>query len=424
MLYYLVRPIARLGTYVFFRKIYFANEDRVPRNKSVILAINHPTGFMEPIIMAVLLSKPLHFLVRGDFFSKKIYGSLLRALHMIPIFRMRDTTGFSGVKSNFSTFEACYAGLKEGKIIMIFPEGRTELEKRLRPLQRGLVRIAFGTLERYPDLEDLYVVPVGVNFTDGEQARSEVMINFGEPLSTRTFYQTGAATEGDALLDALATAMAKNIVIVEDAADDELAEILFTLDRNERREKIFPVIAADAACLWREKAIATRINELPGAEKEDVKTKASVYQKALKAAGVNDRALAKSQKSGVGELLFLILGCLPAWIGRAFCFLPAQLAQYIKAKRVRRLEYKLPVWAGVSWGMFLVYYLLWLLIAGLSGQWLILLIAVCLGGLGYFGLYYFEYYAHWSNVRRFQRLPSAQQAALKQHRESLLPFTQ
>ncbi len=326
MFYYLVRPLARLGTYLFFQKIYFANENRIPRDKPVILAINHPTGFMEPIIMAVLLKKPLHFLVRGDFFSKKIYGALLRALHMIPIFRMRDTTGFSGVKSNFSTFEACYAGLKSGKIIMIFPEGRTVLEKRLRPLQRGLVRIAFGTLERYPELEDLYIVPVGVNFTDGERPRGKVMINFGEPLSARSFYQTGAAVEGDQLLVALAQAMAQNIIIVEDPTDDVLAEQLLTLDRSERKEKLFPMVEDAADCLWREKDIANRINSMPAEEKIILKTQAEAYFKALKAARTNDKAVAKpgSTQVKIGQWL----GLVPAYLGYIFGFLPAQLAFY------------------------------------------------------------------------------------------------
>jgi len=422
MLYYLVRPIARLGTYLFFRKIYFANEERIPRDKPVILAINHPTGFLEPIIMAVLLSKPLHFLVRGDFFSKKFYGSLLRALHMIPIFRMRDTTGFSGVKSNFSTFEACYSGLKEGKIIMIFPEGRTVLEKRLRPLQRGLVRIAFGTLERYPEIEDLYVVPVGVNFTDGLLPRGDVMINFGEPLSMRSYYQTGANSEGDALLETLATEMAKNIVIVEDPADDELAEGLFELDRTERSPKTFPVLDRDAMYLWREKAIATQINTWSAETKNQAKDSVSAYFKALEQANINDKAISSSV--GLGTWLFLLLGFLPAWLGRIFCFPPAYLARYIKVKRVRRLEYKLPVWAVLSWFSVLIYYIIWLLLAAISGQWFILAAVLALGVCGYFGLGYFEYLSQWRADRRFRRLPTAQQEALKTQRAGLLPLLQ
>lgn len=372
--------------------------------------------------MAVLMKKPLHFLVRGDFFSKKIYGTLLRALHMIPIFRMRDNTGFSGVKSNFSTFEACYAGLKSGKIIMIFPEGRTVLEKRLRPLQRGLVRIAFGTLGRYPELEDLYIVPVGVNFTDGERPRGKVMINFGEPLSARSFYKTGTAVEGDQLLEALAQAMTQNIIIVEDPADDVLAEQLLTLDRSERKEKLFPMVEDAADCLWREKNIANRINSMPAEEKTTLKTQTEAYFKALKVAQTNDKSVAKpgSTQLGVGHLL----GLIPAYLGYIFGFLPAQLGRYIPHKQVRRMEYKMPVWACASWGAFLLYYLLWLVLAAASGQWLILVFAAVLGGFAWFSLYYFEYLQQWRSEQYFKRLEPTKQQHLQAQRQHLLPFIQ
>lgn len=417
MLYYLVRPLARLGTYVFFKKIYFANEHRVPQGKPVILAINHPTGFMEPVIMAVLLKKPLHFLVRGDFFAKKIYNALLRALHMIPIFRMRDSTGYGGVKSNFSTFEACYASLKDGKIIMILPEGRTVLEKRLRPLQRGLVRIAFGTLERYPELEDLYVVPVGVNFTDGENARGNVMMNFGEPLSTRAFYRTGAVTEGDQLLEALAQALSQNIIIVEDPADDVLAEQLLTLDRSQRQEKNWPIVEDTDAYLFREKALAQRINLLPAEDKTGLKIRAQDYFKALKKVGTNDAAVVK--EGGTVSMIGLLLGFIPAWLGRIFGFLPSYLAYSIKHNIVRRMEYKMPVWASSSWVAFLIYYLLWLLVAAISGQWLILLVALLLGGLGWYSLYYFESLRQWRYEQHFARLTKDQKDKLHTQRQAL-----
>lgn len=278
--------------------------------------------------MAVLLKKPLHFLVRGDFFSKKIYGALLRALHMIPIFRMRDSTGYGGVKSNFSTFEACYAGLKNRKMIMIFPEGRTVLEKRLRPLQKGLLRIAFGTLERYPELEDLYIVPVGVNFTDGENPRGKVMINFGEPLSARAFYQKGETNEGDNLLEALAEAMSQNIVIVKNPEDDQLAEQLLTLDRSQRQEQKWPIVEDAADCLSSEKKRCEWLNDLPSDQKSTLRDAAETYFKELRKAKINDLSVAKATPKTLP--IGLILGFIPAWLGRIFGFLPSYLAYSIK----------------------------------------------------------------------------------------------
>ena len=73
MIYSFVRPIAAYALKIFFRKIYFTNRDRIPKGKPLILAINHPTAFIEPCILACFLPIKLHFLVRGDLFKKPLF---------------------------------------------------------------------------------------------------------------------------------------------------------------------------------------------------------------------------------------------------------------------------------------------------------------------------------------------------------------
>ncbi len=91
---------------------------------------------------------------------------------------------------------------------------------------------------------------------------------------------------------------------------------------------------------------------------------------------------------------------------------------------MRRLEYKMPVWACASWGAFLLYYLFWLVLAATSGQWLILVFAAVLGGFAWFGLYYFEYLQQWRNEQHFKRLEPTKQQHLQAQRQHLLPFIQ
>ncbi|MFK7806382.1 MAG: hypothetical protein AB8F74_01150, partial [Saprospiraceae bacterium] len=62
MLYRITRPFAQIAIRTTFRKIYFTNEERIPWDKPVILAINHPTIFIEPCLLATHLDEPLHFL--------------------------------------------------------------------------------------------------------------------------------------------------------------------------------------------------------------------------------------------------------------------------------------------------------------------------------------------------------------------------
>ncbi|MBK6903255.1 MAG: hypothetical protein IPH04_10715 [Saprospirales bacterium] len=69
MLYPITRPLAKIALSVFFRKLYLSGLENIDWEKPVILAANHPTAFIEPCILACWLPKPLHFMVRGDFFS-------------------------------------------------------------------------------------------------------------------------------------------------------------------------------------------------------------------------------------------------------------------------------------------------------------------------------------------------------------------
>ena len=59
-------------------------------------------------------------------------------------------------------------------MVTIYVEGEHHLEKRVRPIQKGIVRIAFGACEKLgDDLKDLQIIPVGVNYVAGDQWRDE-----------------------------------------------------------------------------------------------------------------------------------------------------------------------------------------------------------------------------------------------------------
>ncbi len=180
MLYRIVRPLAALTLKTNFRKIYFSNVDLIPDDHPVILAVNHPTAFIEPCVLACFQPYSLHFLVRGDFFAKPLFRYLLERLHMIPVYRLKDG-GFTKVKNNYSTFERCYVALQAQKTLMILAEGSCTHEKRLRPIRKGTARIAFGAYEKY-QIEDLRIVPIGVNYAAAESYRTDLMIEVGTPI--------------------------------------------------------------------------------------------------------------------------------------------------------------------------------------------------------------------------------------------------
>lgn len=423
MLYPIVRPIARLGLRAFYRKIYLSHAERIPRNEAVILAANHPTAFLEPCILACFLDRPLYFLARGDLFKKTFYARLLRGLNILPVFRLKDG-GYGKLKDNYSTFEACYSALAQRKTIMILAEGRTKQEKRLGPLQKGTARIALGTLERHPnDLDEVFIVPVGVNFTYADQPRSEVMIDFGEPILASRFLQEFEenANQGMATLtDVLKEKLEKSLVIIEQPEDEELAEGLFRIFRNENPQPLLPVIDYHATPLNTEMRVAETVNRLPDSEKKWLTGQAAAYFKALEAHGIDDRAVAGKKMNGTAAAALLALGFPFFFMGYLWNFLPAWLAKYISDTQVKTLEFKAPVRWAAGLGTFLLYLLAWMLAAAVSGLWAVALAALALLLMGHFALYYLEFYSQYRKDRRMGALSAEEKSLVLQKREGVL----
>ncbi|WP_116127515.1 1-acyl-sn-glycerol-3-phosphate acyltransferase [Lewinella sp. IMCC34183] len=234
MLYHLVRPVARFTLARFYRTIDLTGLQHIPRDAPVILAANHPTAFIEPCLMACFQNRPLHFLARGDFFRNGLAAVLLRALHILPVYRMQDG-GYEQLTRNYDTFEACYRALSKSRALMILAEGRCIHEKRLRPLRKGTARIALGALDRDNTLGEVYIVPVGVNYSAPERVRSTVMIRCGEPLRTSAYlagYRANEAAGLRELTEDLHAALSPLVVQLPEPDTDDAYQTLLEVHRN------------------------------------------------------------------------------------------------------------------------------------------------------------------------------------------------
>ncbi len=420
MAYKIVRPVASVALASFFRKIYLSNTDRIDWSKPVILASNHPTAFTEPCILACFLEQPLHFLVRGDFFKKPIYAFLMRQVHLIPIFRMKDG-GYKNLKQNFQTFDFCYAALDEGKNIMILAEGSTVYEKRLRPIQKGTARIVFGALERFPDM-DLQVIPVGVNFNFSNRFRSDVMIDIQEPIAAQDFlgqYRENQAQAITAMTNEIASRLKNGVVHLNSMEDEELGEEIWELHRSGRPLKYLPVIDPDEKPFRGEKRLADWINELEAEEKAALKKEVKAYFAALEANNIDDLSLMKGQFS-LARTLALVFGAPLALVGRIIHWPPYKLARTIVDNKVKYVEFYGSVFIGICIGGYALYYIL-LLIAGLSFWGLAGLAVPAVSALS--GLWYIRYYDWWQeqlSYRRNKRLGAEQKHTLSNMREALI----
>jgi len=172
---------------IFYRKVYISNADRIPKNSHLIFTPNHQNALMDALAPLCNIDQQLVFLARSDIFQKKAIASILYFLKILPVFRIRD--GYSSVKKNKDTFQKTIDVIKAQNGLVILPEGYHEGVHRLRTLKKGFARIAFQTEEASNFLLDIKIVPMGLHYSDYIKSRSDLYINFGEPIPVSNYYE-------------------------------------------------------------------------------------------------------------------------------------------------------------------------------------------------------------------------------------------
>jgi len=86
------------------------------------------------------------------------------------------------MRTVMDTFAACFRVLERGEAIGIFPEGITHDDPQLKTVKTGAARMALELEHRHAGKLGLHIVPVGLTFSAKERYRSDVLVNFGQPI--------------------------------------------------------------------------------------------------------------------------------------------------------------------------------------------------------------------------------------------------
>ncbi len=163
---------------MYCKNISVVNADNVALDAPVILASNHPNSFLDALIIATSISKPIYFLARGDAFNKPAVAAILRRLNMIPIFRLSEGKG--NLQKNEATFNECVEVLRQNGIILIFSEGICINEWQLRPLKKGTARLLQRAL--LSGINNVTIQPMLIAYDTFERAPKNVELNFLPPI--------------------------------------------------------------------------------------------------------------------------------------------------------------------------------------------------------------------------------------------------
>ena len=437
MLFYTVmKPVVRVGLRVFFRHLEVRHRERLRLPGPLMLCSNHPNTLMDPLVTAVQRHQPIAFLAKSTFFKNPILGAIMRSGNCIPIYRRQDVEGGAEAltpaqltASNEASFGRCYDYLERGGTVMIFPEGTSVSERRLRPLKTGAARIALGTEARHGFKLGLKLVCVGTNYFDPTRFRSDVFLNVAPPINVADYaarYHQDPDAAADELTEEITRRLTRRLVISRAADDDQLAQQVERTFGDHLNPDDDPTTLYDNFALSR-----TLLDAVAWFEQHDpgrlatLRAALSTYLASLAAHRLDDEALDQSQRPGtrLADYLNLILG-FPVWLyGLLTNYLPYKLPAEVAHRATKETEFIAAILLGVGIVTFPLAYAVeaaavqhWL-----AHDWhLTALFIISLPLAGFYALGYWNTLSARLKRLRVRRLPAATLATLQSQRAQVL----
>ena len=178
MFHRVIISLIRIIANTFFRRIDVVGIEHVPREGPVIFAGNHPNALMDGFLLIAKCGRwPLHFMANAKLWDYGLLGPMLNAVGAVPVYRREEHVGDV---DNQKAFEKLYEVIESGNCMGIFPEGVSHVESQLIKLKTGAARIALSVTAR--GKAGVMIVPCGLNYIHRHRFRSQVLIEFGEPI--------------------------------------------------------------------------------------------------------------------------------------------------------------------------------------------------------------------------------------------------
>ncbi len=350
MLYFILKMLLRLAIRVYFRNIQIRNLKYIPKNEPLLVLPNHQSAFMDPIVIGVLMQRSLFYLARGESFKGKLSRFIFKRLHMIPIYR--QSTAPELMHKNVEIFQSCYDHLENNGAILIFPEGTSKTEPRLRKIKTGAARIALGAEAANNYKLGVKFIPVGINYSNPHQFQTKLFLNFGKPVSIEPFIEEFKHNEFNAvnqLTKHIRRNLQEHMVVVENEELDDLVKQIELIYKS----KITQELGINKRQQDREflimKDISNAVSFFHGYDIERVKefqNKIQTYFNKLSAYDLHlDIFTTKKNKQGfigrgLNTLVYLILG-LPFYLYATINnYLPYRLPGILADKVTREVTFR------------------------------------------------------------------------------------
>lgn len=187
MLRGLVQALVRF----YYPRIEVGGGGRVPEKGPVLVVANHPNSVLDPIVVGIAAGRPVKFLAKAPLFEVPVFGSLIRALGMVPAYRGSDSPDPRADRvKNLESLKIAAGALAEhgGTVMGVFPEGKSHDDPQLAMVRSGASRMVMQAVEA--GVRGLKIVPMGLNYERKDRFRSVVWVELGEAIDVDEWWQT------------------------------------------------------------------------------------------------------------------------------------------------------------------------------------------------------------------------------------------
>ena len=388
MLYRILKLLMQGTVRIFFRSIYFNHKNLIPKYGPLIIVANHPSMFMDPILIAASIDRKVSFLAKGSIFNNKIVAKLLPKLGLIPIHRQQDDPSQLGKNTN--TFKKCFEHLENGGAILIFPEGiSNSSQRKLQPIKSGAARIAIGAEQRNNNTLGVNISIIGLNYENQHKFNQDVLINIEEPLNVLG-YLNKFNNPADEITETIRKKLEANTISIENKTHDELArkiEMLMQQDERSFNAKYELTHNITKAINYFDKIEPERINR--------ISEKMEKYFVKLEEIGIEDGVLnSKNIQLNIKHILSLVklLISLPFYLfGLINNYLPYEIPAIV-SNRLKDKDLRGSVGMIIGIFTFIIFYSIQIC---LIHEWfnnykITLIYSISLAPLGFFAYYYWH----------------------------------
>jgi hypothetical protein len=269
---------------------------------------------------------------------------------MIPIYSIEH--GLKNLGKNKNTFERGQELLRDGKMLLIFPEGFSRFSKQLASFKKGAARVALQTAFEGSNDCDLNIQVVSINYSF-HGFGSILHIRIGDSMMVKDYRENYFTTPNHAIAALNKDMMdlfEKNVIHVKQGERTLLAESLIRISVDNKSNGEFYFLRSRKLC--------DHISYLDNDQFKSLQQKFVAYDASLQHYNINDSVIKNQSDVFWVKVIFWVLTAPIALIGFLFWHLIYFSAKWIADKTVTREDFYTSVFSGVLGVLGFIWFLI------------------------------------------------------------------